>query len=153
MGLDMYLHKKTYVGWNWEHRIADLKNKKLELPDLSGFGIDAKRVSTIEEQVGYWRKANAIHAWFVKNVQDGNDDCRDAYVSEKKMKELLTLVTELLIKRDVNYAAKMLPPQPGFFFGTYEIDENYWEDLEYTQKLLTECLESDADTFYYNSSW
>ena len=23
----------------------------------------------------YWRKANAIHAWFVDNVQDGEDDC------------------------------------------------------------------------------
>jgi hypothetical protein len=24
--------------------------------------------------VGYWRKANAIHRWFVEHVQDGNDD-------------------------------------------------------------------------------
>ena len=29
----------------------------------------------IAEQVGYWRKANAIHQWFVDNVQDGEDDC------------------------------------------------------------------------------
>ena len=24
----------------------------------------------------YWRKANAIHGWFVKNAQQGIDDCR-----------------------------------------------------------------------------
>ena len=29
----------------------------------------------IAEQIGYWRKANAIHQWFVDNVQDGEDDC------------------------------------------------------------------------------
>lgn len=29
----------------------------------------------IIEQVGYWRKANAIHKWFVDNIQDGEDDC------------------------------------------------------------------------------
>ena len=29
----------------------------------------------IVENVGYWRKANAIHKWFVDNVQDGIDDC------------------------------------------------------------------------------
>ena len=31
--------------------------------------------SRIIEQVGYWRKANQIHNWFVENVQDGEDDC------------------------------------------------------------------------------
>ena len=29
----------------------------------------------IMEMVGYWRKQNAIHNWFVENVQDGIDDC------------------------------------------------------------------------------
>ena len=29
----------------------------------------------IMDQVGYWRKANAIHNWFVKNVQGCVDDC------------------------------------------------------------------------------
>lgn len=27
------------------------------------------------EEVGYWRKANAIHRFFVDAVQDGEDDC------------------------------------------------------------------------------
>lgn len=29
----------------------------------------------IYEQVGYWRKANEIHDWFVNEIQDGVDDC------------------------------------------------------------------------------
>lgn len=31
--------------------------------------------SDIIQNVGYWRKANQIHRWFVDNVQDGDDDC------------------------------------------------------------------------------
>ena len=32
--------------------------------------------SSIGAQVGYWRKANAVHQYFVDAVQDGEDDCR-----------------------------------------------------------------------------
>jgi hypothetical protein len=47
------------------------------------------KVKYIEEEVGYWRKANAIHKWFVDNVQDGKDDCGTYPVEESKLKELL----------------------------------------------------------------
>ena len=30
-----------------------------------------------DNQIASWRKANAIHKWFVDNVQDGVDDCGD----------------------------------------------------------------------------
>ena len=32
--------------------------------------------SSLETEVAYWRKANAVHAWFVDRVQGGEDDCR-----------------------------------------------------------------------------
>lgn len=32
--------------------------------------------SSLMQEVGYWRKANAIHRYFVDAVQDGEDDCR-----------------------------------------------------------------------------
>ena len=31
--------------------------------------------SSLETEVAYWRKANAVHAWFVDRVQGGEDDC------------------------------------------------------------------------------
>jgi len=80
MGLDMYLKKRTYVGANYDHNnvkgsiyLTVGKNCK-ELP------IQLNRVSYIEENVGYWRKANHIHAWFVENVQNGVDDCKGNYI-------------------------------------------------------------------------
>ena len=44
---------------------------------------------SIIEQVGYWRKANQIHNWFVENVQDGEDDCNYHHEVTKEMLELL----------------------------------------------------------------
>ncbi len=36
-------------------------------------------------EVGYWRKANQIHNWFVKNVQGGVDDCGYYGVTKEKL--------------------------------------------------------------------
>ena len=96
MGLDMYLYKKTYVK-NWDHMGPEERH---EITILKGgkprSDIKPERISEIVEEVGYWRKANAIHAWFVKNVQDGNDDCGEYYASVEKLSELLGLVNEVL---------------------------------------------------------
>lgn len=37
---------------------------------------------SIFDKVGYWRKANHIHAWFVNKVQGGTDDCSYYFVSK-----------------------------------------------------------------------
>lgn len=46
--------------------------------------------------IGYWRKANQIHKWFVDNVQDGIDDCEYYEVSKDKLGELLKVCKEVL---------------------------------------------------------
>ena len=47
--------------------------------------------SSITDEVGYWRKANAIHKWFVDNVQDGEDDCDYYEVNKEQLEELLNI--------------------------------------------------------------
>lgn len=49
-----------------------------------------------DEDVAYWRKANQIHGWFVENVQRGEDDCKEYYVSRKRLKKLLDTVNAVL---------------------------------------------------------
>jgi hypothetical protein len=51
-------------------------------------GIKADRISWIDEGVMYWRKANHIHAWFVDNIQDGEDDCGEYRVDDDKLHAL-----------------------------------------------------------------
>lgn len=58
--------------------------------------LDSKRISVIEEDVMYWRKANHIHAWFVDNVQSGKDDCGTYFVSKDKLVELLSACQKVI---------------------------------------------------------
>jgi len=150
MGLDMYLHKKTYVKY-WEHNGDD--NYEVTVTKAGKpTNINPKKVSYITEEVGYWRKANQIHDWFVRNVQDGVDDCRNAYVTREKLQELLDVCRIVSIDKDK--AKDLLPTASGFFFGNTNYDEYYFEDINSTVEILEEALSDEtADEFEYHSSW
>ena len=92
----MYLSKRTYVK-NWEHmKPSELHEITVKQGNLVRKDIRPERISNIVEEIMYWRKANAIHAWFVKNVQDGEDDCGDYYVSTEKLTELRDLCVKVV---------------------------------------------------------
>jgi hypothetical protein len=104
------------------------------------------------EEVGYWRKANQIHEWFVQNVQDGKDDCQESYVSREQLEELLGVCR--IVKIDKEKAEQLLPTQSGFFFGGTEYDEYYYQDIDNTIEILEEALSDEtADDFAYRASW
>ena len=157
MGLDMYLTKRTYIGAKYEHRKI---NGTLEIKeDEKNIPINLKRVSSIEESIGYWRKANHIHGWFVENVQDGKDDCGEHCVSREELESLLLKCDAVL--SDKTKADTELPVRNGFFFGSDSYGEYYFECVLYTKKLIEDILiEQDADKannhyadYYYSSSW
>jgi hypothetical protein len=52
-------------------------------------------------------------------------------------------------------AEELLSPSQGFFFGSYEIDEWYWEQLEDTLMQLGRVLTTVPEdwSFAYQSSW
>jgi hypothetical protein len=149
MGLDMNLNKKTYIGANYEHNnivgeINLFKNgKKID--------INLKKVMYIEEAFGYWRKVNAIHKWFVDNVQEGNDNCGEYLVRADDLQKLLDVVNEVL--EDNSKAEELLPTESGFFFGGTEYDNWYVESLQYTKGILEEAVKDNVSEYYYSSSW
>lgn len=104
-------------------------------------------------KVGYWRKANAIHDWFVQNCQDGNDDCRESYVSIEQLEELRKICQMVLDNHAL--ASEYLPTTSGFFFGSTEYDEWYFQDLQSTVEIIDNALSKIGDewTFTYQSSW
>jgi hypothetical protein len=59
------------------------------------------------------------------------------------------------IKANPDLAESLLPPVEGFFFGSTEIDEYYWEDIDSTIKQLEKAMEKYDDkwSFEYSSSW
>ena len=145
MGLDMYLSAKRYLGFGQD----ELASKVSELFPALG----EARVKEVTAELMYWRKANAIHKWFVDNVQDGVDECQETWVEREKLEELLAVIEEVLA--DKKKAGELLPPSAGFFFGSTEIDDWYWQDLKETQTGLRDLLSKDLKGWdiYYRSSW
>ncbi len=186
MGLDMYLSKKTYVK-NWEHNGPENQHQiTVSKGGKPRTDIKPERISYITEEVAYWRKFNALHGWFVNECADGVDECQNIYVSVDKLKELLNTLkeVELAISKskkvvkvlkdwndseyevevyDCEDAVKeLLPPTQGFFFGGYEIDEWYKENVEETVKTIENILKEDEESeehglwsgeYFYRASW
>lgn len=106
------------------------------------------------KEVAYWRKANAIHNWFVYNVQNGNDD-GGTYKVKKEQLEKLLYICEIVLNNLI-LADKLLPTKDGFFFGDISYNKIYVKKLEETVEQLEKILQStDFDKYYivYTSSW
>ncbi len=150
MGLDMYLNASRYLS---DYNEAD-KQKKEQLfklfPELKAYTAQATKEVTVE--VGYWRKANAIHNWFVHNVQNGEDNCAKYNVHPDHLMKLKSLCEQVLA--DHSLAGELLPPTGGFFFGSTEIDEGYFQDLSDTIQIIDRVLAlPDGWWIEYQSSW
>ena len=154
MGLDMYLKARiSYSGYNFVPQ--DEKNTFAKIVDVIGIEVDKDSTLSVEVAIGYWRKANVIHKWFVDNVQSGTDDCGSYFVPREALKELLALCKETLtwLEKPENVDSP-LPSTSGFFFGSTDYDEWYKKDIEYTIEVINKCLLlPDNYYFYYESSW
>lgn len=140
---------------------------------------------TIIETIADWRKANHIHQWFVDNVQDGVDDCGTYEVTEEQLEELLDVCKRVLAASKLvdgrvkngytfkngleipNYedgkyienptvAQELLPTVSGFFFGSTEYDQWYYEDVKDTVEIIEKVLATtdfEHEIVMYSSSW
>ena len=149
MGLDQYLYKKVWVNKKRKNNVADIADKNVEIFDEE---YPLKDLEYLVYEVGYWRKCNQVHKWFVDNVQAGRDDCGEYYVDDALIKDLYKICKE--IQEDPKKAEDLLPSYPGFFFGTYDYDEYYMKDIQHTIDILEPLLkDKDNASFYYSSSW
>lgn len=103
-------------------------------------------------EVAYWRKANAIHEWFVQTFQAGVDECQFSDpIGREGLAGLVERCKRILAGED---PSTLLPSKPGFFFGGTDYDESYRRDLEDTIAQLTPLIaERNTDVFIYHASW
>lgn len=159
MGLDMYLSAKKFVSsYSFqeagENEAYDRVINAVGANDIVSPDTHHAEVSV---NVAYWRKANAIHNWFVTNCQDGNDDCGEYYVSREQLIVLRDTCKQVL--EDSALATELLPPQEGFFFGNTDIDEYYLYSVQETYDRISALLDKTDDdeykdwSFEYHSSW
>jgi len=165
----MYLYRQQYAH-------PELKeNLRLERAGkITTFA--PERRTFLREEIGYWRKANHIHRWFVENVQEGSDDGHDYYVDRSELEELLKLVIKVLkhsklvpgtvpagrrilqngeiqdtwedgsIIDNPELAETLLPRLGGCFFGSLDYDQDYVNELRHT-KSLNQKIMKDSNIF------
>jgi hypothetical protein len=158
MGLDMYLDAKRYLSRHFDHfgdgdtEIIETCNRML---GIDGSDDEDYSVKEVTVRVAYWRKANAIHRWFIDNCSDdGVDDCRPMYVSTDQLKQLRNVCSEVLADR--SKADQLLPTMTGFFFGNNDYGDYYFEDVQHTLDRLDKILSDkslERCDFYYQASW
>jgi hypothetical protein len=168
MGLDMYLNARKYVS-----QVKYVDGDKIPVEDFSTLvdmsGLEGLTKYSlfggveISYPVAQWRKANAIHGWFVNNLADGLDECQPIEASRDHLKLLLTACKEVLAETDPEEKSDKaddvgLTPTEGFFFGGYQLDEYYDTDLKYTIEMLEHVMsligEDEYDWgFTYQASW
>lgn len=165
MGLDMWLNVRTSLR-DWEFEEPEKRQTKevstvLEMIGFSRDDIDQPTIY-VEVPVIYWRKANAVHGWFITNCTDGTDECQPIRVSRETLEHLRNDAMRVLSLRGdiqgVEEAECYLPPTPGFFFGSTEINEHYYNDLQYTVEEITKVLNKVPvndwyTSFIYQASW
>ena len=130
----------------------------------------------ITSEIGYWRKANHIHRWFVENVQNGVDDCGVYEVTKNMLERLLAeckkvkeiaILEDGLVKNGSHYEdgkwideyasgkvvvnaeaiAAILPTSSGFFFGCTDYDDWYMSIIDNTIDIIEKVL---AETDFEN---
>ena len=174
MGLDMYLYANKYLNNENVDQIKKLAGTN-NLPNQNG-----TESIYIRQLVGYWRKVNAVHGWFINKIASGVDECQELYISREQLEQLRQDCIVALANPERNYEIENqkvfyqlcdylnkletpinlanynnpVPPVEGFFFGGNELSDYYFSQLEYTIDLITNLLELDDDfSFHYQASW
>lgn len=154
MGLDMYFSAKRYMSKYFDKADIERVQKVNDVFGVIGLEDEDYGAEEVKFRVAYWRKANAIHDWFVQNVQNGVDECQEVWVSREQMQQLIDICKQVI--EHPKKADELLPTRSGFFFGPTNYDEWYMDQLRFTaerfEKILKDPAFEKAD-FYYQSSW
>ena len=135
MGLDMYLEKRK------QYRENDLEYNKL---------VDKSR-----EEVMYWRKANQVREWFVRNAGlEVNSDCEVIEISEDQLEQLYDDCNKVI--KNPKLASEVMPTSNGFFFGSTEYNERYFDQLKETMDSIQRIFDTtdfDTEVIEYTEWW
>ena len=158
MGLDMYLTKVEDVD-NYDFSKQQHRADKIEIVAKVTFPDGEVKEKTLvanrpefSAKIGipvmYWRKANAIHNWFVEQSGE-EDECQEIEITGEQLLELVEICKKIL--KNHTLADKLLPTTEGFFFGSTDYDDAYYEDLKDTVEALENC--NPDDWYVYRASW
>ena len=154
MGLDMWLYKRG-------HTVHNEKTGKTYVED--------------PEEIGYWRKFNALHAYILELTNSPADtNCETVDLSKRDVETILDTLNQVRsilekgVKLEEDYgdwylfdedtsdaAAELLPPRSGFFFGSTTIDAYYYYDVCDAISIFENALKliNEGEEIYYDCWW
>lgn len=179
MGLDMYFKIAEKIdGWQEkdyieiEHLLNEIHASNLNYdtskvqmqqlskkPNIDQVKIKVKMYGSdgcfvIFEEVGYLRKANQIHNWIVKNIQNGVDKCQSSFLRKDQLIQLKQTCNAVL--QNFMEAESMLPTKKGFFFGSTGYDYCYLQDVKECYDMCEQIIKNtdfDKHVIIYYASW
>lgn len=75
------------------------------------------------DEIMYWRKANAVHKWFVDNVQGGEDDCGYYLVTKEQLEQLKEICGKIV------YGVKLKSAQVKNGYTLEKKEDGSWEKV------------------------
>lgn len=143
----VYEYKLDKLGFNYHQD----KLMKILSPTDAKNVLDKETDTFIAVEDAYFRKVNFIYAFFQSVLVD---EC--CVVDKDKIQQLIDVCKDVLKhKGDEDYADEHLPTMGGFFFGSTNYDEWYWNDVKDCLKQMTKLHKSlkDDELVFWYFSW
>ena len=110
-------------------------------------------------EVHYWRKANSMHNWILKETgtsPDFNAGDNGIELTKDMLVKFVEQAETVLRDRSDETSAKLIPSCSGFFFGDTAYDEWYYKDIEDTAekfKQLISTFDFESYELVYSCWW
>ena len=124
-----------YVRYEFERR--QLKECAIERVE---YCVNEILESFVSGEDMYYRKVNFLYAYFADRLE--KEQC---IVTLDDCKKIIKYAETILETRDTNIAEKLLPTQSGFFFGSTEYDDYYFEDVRDVLEKFSEYIDDWTD--------
>lgn len=150
MGLDMFIQS---VPNEWE------------MPSIAEYASWSMNLENEDEVIdeAYWRKFHALHDYFIKEIQEGDDDCLVYRLDYKTIHKLKIIIERILEDKELEESmgnnrgvASKLLPEPSSIPKKLRYGQSYYESLNSSYSVVKNILEKMKEgkrDFYYRSSW
>ena len=106
-------------------------------------GLDIFLTKKKRSEIGYFRKVNFLVNFFKKKGFDVPNQIPLA-IKREDAEELLSKCEEVL--KDRSKGPELLPTMSGFFFGSTDYDNYYYDDVEAVRDYVKDKLLPEFDT-------
>lgn len=126
---------EPYIYYNFEKtRLIESRLERLEAC------VNDILESFVSYEDMYYRKVNSLYAYFSDRLE--SEQC---LVTKADVEDIIDRASKVLLAHDEEVSAELLPTQSGFFFGSTEYDEYYYDDIADVYKQFTKYLEDWTD--------